>query len=481
MLKALKKGRFLMKKTKIVCSIGPASNGVEVMEGMVLAGMNVARINFTHATLEERNKAIESVRTVRKKTNKTVAILWDTKGPEFRSGMMENNGIELISGKTVRIVKENVLGTSERFSVNHPEALDSLKAGDDFLLENAKMKLKVISTEEDGITCEVIAGGILGNKKSLSVPGIALNIPYVSDLDREDIKYACENGGEFLAISFVSSKENVLEIKEILKSYGREDLQIICKIESQLGLDNLEEILEVSDGIMYARGDLGSEIPSELLPIVQKQVIKTCRRLGKICIVATEMLENMMENIRPKRAETSDIANAVLDGTDAVMLSGETTIGKYPIETVAAMAQICETTEKYTEFDFKIDESNLDPISFAIASNVVESSKKLNAKLICAPTISGKTARAISNLKPSAPILALVPDIRTGSRLALHWGVYPTMLPIIDSTDEILTKSVENAKNFMDLDSGDLIIITGGFPNNLKIKRTNLMKIEIID
>lgn len=481
MLKALKKGRFLMKKTKIVCSIGPASNGVEVMEGMVLAGMNVARINFTHATLEERNKAIESVRTVRKKTNKTVAILWDTKGPEFRSGMMENNGIELVSGKTVRVVKENVLGTSERFSVNHPEALDSLKAGDDFLLENAKMKLKVISTEEDGITCEVIAGGILGNKKSLSVPGIALNIPYVSDLDREDIKYACENGGEFLAISFVSSKENVLEIKEILKSYGREDLQIICKIESQLGLDNLEEILEVSDGIMYARGDLGSEIPSELLPIVQKQVIKTCRRLGKICIVATEMLENMMENIRPKRAETSDIANAVLDGTDAVMLSGETTIGKYPIETVAAMAQICETTEKYTEFDFKIDESNLDPISFAIASNVVESSKKLNAKLICAPTISGKTARAISNLKPSAPILALVPDIRTGSRLALHWGVYPTMLPIIDSTDEILTKSVENAKNFMDLDSGDLIIITGGFPNNLKIKRTNLMKIEIID
>ena len=481
MLKALKKGRFLMKKTKIVCSIGPASNGVEVMEGMVLAGMNVARINFTHATLEERNKAIESVRTVRKKTNKTVAILWDTKGPEFRSGMMENNGIELVSGKTVRIVKENVLGTSERFSVNHPEALDSLKAGDDFLLENAKMKLKVISTEEDGITCEVIAGGILGNKKSLSVPGIALNIPYVSDLDREDIKYACENGGEFLAISFVSSKENVLEIKEILKSYGREDLQIICKIESQLGLDNLEEILEVSDGIMYARGDLGSEIPSELLPIVQKQVIKTCRRLGKICIVATEMLENMMENIRPKRAETSDIANAVLDGTDAVMLSGETTIGKYPIETVAAMAQICETTEKYTEFDFKIDESNLDPISFAIASNVVESSKKLNAKLICAPTISGKTARAISNLKPSAPILALVPDIRTGSRLALHWGVYPTMLPIIDSTDEILTKSVENAKNCMDLDSGDLIIITGGFPNNLKIKRTNLMKIEIID
>lgn len=470
-----------MKKTKIVCSIGPASNDQNVMEGMVRAGMNVARINFTHATIEERNKAIESVRAVRKKTNMTVAILWDTKGPEFRGGMMENDGIELVAGNKVRIVKENVLGTSERFSVNHPEALNSLKAGDDFLLENAKMKLKVISTEEDGITCEVIAGGRLGNKKSLSVPGINLDIPYVSDLDREDIKYACENGGEFLAISFVSCKENVLEIKEILKKHGREDLQIICKIESQLGLDNLEEILEVSDGIMYARGDLGSEIPSEMLPIVQKQVIKTCRRLGKICIVATEMLETMMENIRPKRAETSDIANAVLDGTDAVMLSGETTVGKYPIETVAAMAQICETTEKYTEFDYKIEVDSLDVVSFAIANNVVESSKKLDAKLICAPTISGKTARLISNLKPTAPILALVPDVRTGSRLALHWGVYPMMLPIIDSTDEILTRSVERAKEFTQLDKGDLIIITGGFPNNTKIKRTNLMKIEVID
>lgn len=478
---ALKKGKSKMKKTKIICSIGPSSNEQDVMESMVRAGMNVARINFTHATLEERNKAIESVRAVRKKTNMTVAILWDTKGPEFRCGMMENDCIDLVEGTKIRIVKEEVLGTKERFSVNHPEALDSIKAGDDFLLENAKMKLKVISTEEDGITCEVVAGGHLGNKKSLSVPGVDLDIPYVSDLDREDIKYACENGGEFLAISFVSTKENVLEVKEILKSYGREDLQIICKIENQLGLDNLEEILEVSDGIMYARGDLGSEIPSEMLPIVQKQVIKTCRRLGKICIVATEMLENMMENIRPKRAETSDIANAVLDGTDAVMLSGETTVGKHPIETVAAMAKICETTEKYTEFDFKIDETALDPVSFAIATNVVESAKKLNAKLICAPTISGKTAKLISNLKPAAPVLALVPDIRTGSRLALHWGVYPTMLPIINSTDEILIKSVENAKDFIDLQSGDLVIITGGFPNNMKIKRTNLMKIEVID
>ena len=357
-----------MKKTKIICSIGPSSNQPDVMEQMVLAGMNVARINFTHATIEEREQACASVREVRRRTGKNVAILWDTKGPEFRSGMLENDSIELIPGKIIRIVKDNVLGNEERFTVNHPEALDSLSVGDIILLENAKMKLEVISVEEDGVTCKVINGGTLGNRKSMSVPGIKLNIPYVSDLDRADLKYACEHGGEYLAISFVSSKEDVLEIKEILKEYGREDLQIICKIESDLGIKNLEEILEVSDGVMVARGDLGTEIASERLPIVQKDMIKTCRRMGKICVVATEMLETMMENARPKRAETSDIANAVLDGTDAVMLSGETTIGKHPIETVAAMAKICEVTEEYARFDYISGVKSVDDVPTAIGA-----------------------------------------------------------------------------------------------------------------
>lgn len=470
-----------MKKTKIICSIGPSSNEVDVMEKMAYAGMNVARINFTHATYEERNKAISSVREVRKRTGKNLAILWDTKGPEFRSGMMKNDKIELIEGKTIRIVKEEVLGTEECFSVNHPEALSSLKVGDDFLLENAKMKLKVVSVETDGITCEIINGGFLGNKKSLSVPGVELDIPYISDLDREDIKYACENGGEYLAISFVSSKENVLEIKELLKEYGREDLQIICKIENQLGLDNLEEILEVSDGVMVARGDLGAEIPSEMLPIVQKRMIQTCRKVGKICIVATEMLETMMENMRPKRAETSDIANAVLDGTDAVMLSGESTVGKHPIETVSAMARICETTEKFAEFNYTFKNEKLDDVTFAIAHNVVDSANRLDAKLVCAATISGHTARVISNLKPKAPILALVPDEKIGRRLALNWGVYSKILPVMNSTDEVLINSVSSAKEFMTLNKGDLIIATGGFPNNKVSRTTNLMKIEVID
>lgn len=470
-----------MKKTKIVCSIGPASNEADVMEQMVLKGMNVARVNFTHATIEERDQAIASVREVRKRTGKSVAILWDTKGPEFRSGMLENDSIELINENTIRMVKEEVLGNNERFSVNHPEAIDSLSVGDSILLENAKMRLEVISKEDDGVTCKVVAGGTLGNRKSMSVPGVKLNIPYVSEADRKDIEYACANGGEYLALSFVSCKEDVLEIKEILKQHNREDLQIICKIESDLGIKNLESILEVSDGVMVARGDLGTEIPSEMLPIVQKQMVATCRRLGKIAIVATEMLETMMENNRPKRAETSDIANAVFDGTDAVMLSGETTVGKHPIETVAAMAKICETAEKYAEFHYSEEEERVVDVQSAIADAVVDTTKRLNAKLICAATISGSTARVISNLKPKATVLALVPDEKTGRRLALNWGVYPTLLPVCNSTDEVLTKSIASAKEYTDLVKGDIVITTGGFPNNAVSRTTNLMKIEVVD
>lgn len=469
-----------MKKTKIVCSIGPASNEADVMEQMVLAGMNVARINFTHATLEERIKAVESVREVRKRTGKSVAILWDTKGPEFRSGMVENEQIELVEGKTIRLVKEEVLGTSERISVNHPEAIESLSIGDIVLLENAKMKIQVEEKDSEGVTCRILAGGVLGNRKSMSAPGIKLDIPYVSDLDREDVKYACEHGGEFLAISFVSCKEDVLEIKELLKQHNREDLKIICKIESKLGIDNLEEILSVSDGAMVARGDLGTEIPSEEVPHMQKYIIATCRKLGKIAITATEMLETMMSNNRPKRAETSDIANAVLDGTDAVMLSGETTVGKHPIETVQAMANICEVAERYAKFDY-ISDRKINDVQTAIAENVVESSNRLEGKLICAATMSGRTAAVISNLKPNAPIIALCPDEKAGRRLALNWGVYPVDLKVCNSTDEVLNLSVEKAKEFMELTSGDRIVITGGFPNTDVNRTTNLMKIEVID
>ena len=474
-----------MKRTKIIASIGPSSNQPDVMEQMVLAGMNVARINFSHATEEEKQLAQDSVREVRKRTGHNIAILWDTKGPEFRSGVLEGETIDLIEGNTIRIVKENVVGNEQRITVNHPQALDDLVVGDVILLENAKMKVEVISIETDedeggaGVTCKIINGGKLGNRKSLSIPGKKLNIPYISENDRNDIKYACEHGGEFLAISFVSGPEDVLEVKELLKEYGREDLKIICKIESELGVQNLEKILEVSNGAMVARGDLGTEVPSEMLPILQKRMIKTCRKMKKICIVATEMLETMMENMRPKRAETSDIANAVLDGTDAVMLSGETTIGKHPIETVRAMAKICETAEQYYDYERHFDEGYAQDITTTIAHNVVESTTLLDVKAIVAATVSGATAEIISNLKPKSPIIAACSTEKVARRLALNYGVYPAVLPIYDTTDEVINNAVEIAKQKLNLQPKDIVIVTGGFPRGGE-HATNFLKIQEI-
>ena len=342
------------------------------------------------------------------------------------------------------------------------------------------MRIEVISKENDGVTCKIVNGGFLGNRKSISVPGIKLNIPYISTADKEDIKYACEHGGEILALSFVSSKEDVLEVKKLLKRYGREDFIIISKIESELGIQNLEEILEVSDGIMVARGDLGNEIPFSKITVVQKELIRAAREAGKICVVATEMLETMMENARPKRAESSDIANAVLDGTDAVMLSGETTMGKHPIETVAAMAKICEDTEDYVEFDYISDEIYPNSISDAIAECVVSSSNKLDAKVICVSTITGQTAKMISNLKPNAPVLAMVQDEKSGRRLALNWGVYPVVVTKLDTTDAVIEQAISCAKEKYSLTKKDKIVITGCLYKDGEISSTNLMKIAEI-
>ena len=469
-----------MKKTKIICSIGPASCSPDVMEQMVKAGMNVARINFSHATKEEKEGVVASVHEVRKRTGANVAILYDTKGPEFRNGMLENDEINLVEGKTIRVVKESVLGNEERFSVNHPQAIDSLNVGNVILLENGLMKLEVISKEEDGVTCKIINGGVLGNKKSLSAPGVKLDIPFISEQDREDIIYACEHEGDFLALSFVSCANDVLEVKEILKEYNREDLKIISKIESTTGIENLESIIEVSDGIMVARGDLGVEAPMEELPILQKMIAQKCREFGKICVVATEMLESMKKSARPTRAEVSDVANAVLDGTDAVMLSGETTMGKYPIETVRFMANICENTEAHVDFADTFDSSREINVTETIATSVVEAANMLNSKLIVAATMSGYTARKISNLKPNCLILAGCASEEVARSLALNWGVYTDIVPVYNSTDEVLNDSIKKAHEFINLEKGDTVVITGGFPNTSVNRTTNLMKIEQI-
>ena len=469
-----------MKKTKIICSIGPASCSPDVMEKMVYAGMNVARINFSHATLEERQQVVAAVKEVRKRTGEHVSILYDTRGPEFRNGMLENGEINLVEGNTIRIVKEYVLGNEERFSVNHPKALDCLKVGDMILLENGLMKIKITSLEDDGVTGVVIAGGILGNKKSLNVPGVTLDIPFISDIDREDMIYACLHDADFIALSFVNCKEDVLEAREIFKQYGREDLKVISKIESATGYDNLDEILEVSDGVMVARGDLGVEVPLESLPIYQKSIISRCREYGKICIVATEMLESMKKNVRPTRAEVSDVANAVIDGTDAVMLSGETTTGKYPVEVVSNMASICENAEAYYDYGKHYGSVREIDITETIAKSVLDCTSLLDVKLIVAATMSGYSARKISNLKPKSLILATCPTASVARSLSLNYGVYSKVVNVYDSTDEIVADAKVKAIDFLNLNKGDIIVITGGFPNNSVTKKTNFMKIEEI-
>ncbi len=468
-----------MKKTKIICSIGPASCDYNVMAEMVKNGMNVARINFSHATLEERQNVVASVKKVREITGVNVAILYDTKGPEFRNGMLENDEIKLVEGNTIRIVKDNVLGNEKRFTVNHPSAIDSIDVGNTILLENGLMSMEVISKEDDGITCKITSGGVLGNKKSLSVPGVHLDMPFISKQDEEDIIYACEHEGDFLALSFVSTKEDVLSAKEILKKHNREDMKIIAKIESTTGIKNLDEIANIADGIMVARGDLGVEAAMEDLPILQKKIIECCRRHGKFCIVATEMLESMKKNMRPTRAEVSDVANAVLNGTDAVMLSGETTMGKFPIETVKYMAKICENIEKHLDSTINTNYVNR-TIEGIIATNVVETVNLLDVKLIVATTISGETASLVSNLRPNCLVLATCPTENVARSLALNFGVYPVVTDLFESTDEVVKDAKIKAKKFMNLEKNDIILITGGLYDENKKGKTNFMKIEMI-
>ena len=477
-----------MKKTKIICSIGPASNQPEVMSQMVLNGMNIARLNFSHATDEEKMQFQNCVREVRKMTGKNVSILWDTKGPELRGGVMVEEGADLIEGNTIRIVKENVIGNAERITINHPQVIDTLEVGDEVWLENAKMKVVVISKEADGVTCKITQGGHLGSRKSFIIPGKPLDIPYISDKDKEDIKYSCEHGGEYLAISFVSNKENIAEVKALIKEYGREDFKIICKVESVIGVQNIDEIFENSDGVMIGRGDLGSEVPPEEIPAIQKMIVKKAREMGKIVIVATEMLETMMENNRPKRAETADIANAVFDGTDAVMLSGETTVGKHPIETVAAMARTCEAAEKYADFTgrFALPNNPEENEFIALGSSAINCAKIMDAKLIVVETISGRTARILSNLKPNVPIIAICNDEKTGRRIGLNYGVYPVIKERATSVEKFIEDAKNAATEFaakegIELNKGDKILITAGFRTGDSAREytnTNLIKIE---
>lgn len=468
-----------MKKTKIICSIGPASRKYEVMKSMVENGMNVARINFSHADLTEKKETVELVKKINKELKTNVGILYDTKGPDFRTGIVENDGINLKEGKTIRIVKDDIVGTDEAITVNYKEALNNINIDDIILLEDGLMKLLVVDKDKKGLTCSIIVGGILGSRKGINVPGVDLDMPFISEQDKEDILYACHHDGDFIALSFVSSKEDILAVKEILEQENS-SMQIISKVESNTAISNIDEIIEYSDGIMVARGDLGVEVPMKELPIIQKKIIEKCRKSGKFCIVATEMLASMYKNARPTRAEVTDIANAVLDGTDAVMLSGETTTGKYPIEAVRYMAEIVENTEKYLDYENIVKPEYEADITDTIARSVVDASNMLDVKVIVAATLSGLTAKKISNLRPKTIILAACPTEKVAHLLSLRFGVYTMLLPVYESTDDMVEEAINKTKNFMDLKENDLIVVTGGFPNNAPIKSTNFLKIEKI-
>ena len=468
-----------MKKTKIVCSMGPASTNVETLKEMVLAGMNVARINCSHADDENKLKTLEVANEVRKITGKEIAIMYDTKGPEFRNDKLENDKIELIEGNTIKVVKGHILGNNKEFSVNHPEALDSINVGNYILLENGLMKIEVIEKTNDYLNCKIINGGILGNKKSLSVPGVNLNIKFMSETDRKDIEFACDNDGDFLAASFVTCKQDILDIKEILK-YKNSNMKIIAKIESEEGIKNIDEILEEVDGIMVARGDLGTECPMEKIPFYQKHLIERARAHAKNVIVATEMLESMKNSSRPTRAEITDVTQAVLDGTDAVMLSGETAVGAFPIETVKTMAGICEEAEKHSKINRDYNFGRKNNISEMIAYSTVEAANSIDAKLIIASTVSGYTARKVSNMKPNCPVLATTLNEKVARSLQLCYGVETCVVPILKTTDEIVEETIKIGTKLFDLKENDKVVITGGFSKRGQKSNTNVMQIEII-
>lgn len=469
-----------MKKTKIICSIGPATQNWESFKGIVEAGMNVARINFSHATLEERTLDESLVKRANEELGTDIAILYDTKGPDLRTCSFKDDKIELVAGNTIRIVEDEIEGTSDAICFNYRGILKDIKVGMEILVDDGFYKLIVEEASEKEVVCRIINGGVIKSRRGVCIPGIKLDIPYVSEKDEEDIKYACEHNGDFLAISFVNSAEDIREVRSLCSKYGKPDMQIISKVETQYAMDNLDEIVDESDIIMIARGDLGTETGVEKLPLYQQMMIDKCHAKGKRVVMATQMMYSMKTNIRPTNAEVTDVANAVLTGCDAIMTSDETTIGNYPVETIKTMSQICETVESYNEYKDKYKDLRVKDVTSVIADSVVTASKELNAKVIVAATMSGYTAKLISNLRPNAFVLAACPTHETARSLALSYGVYTTIVPVYNSTDEVVADAKVQAQKFIDLKENDLIVITGGFPNNTPVKTTNFLKIEKI-
>ncbi len=471
-----------MRKTKIVCTIGPASDSEEILTGLCKAGMNVARLNFSHGTHADHQRRIDTIKAVREKLELPVAILLDTKGPEYRIKTFENGKIILPDGADFTFTTEDIVGNESRVSVSYNKLTDELSVGDTILLNNGLLSFEVMEISGADIRCHVTVGGELSDRKSMSFPGKVMKQEYLSEQDKKDIKFGVENGVDYIACSFVSGKQDLLDVHEYLKTLGADgEVELIAKIENQSGVDNIDEIFKACDGIMVARGDMGVEIPFEQLPNIQKKLITKCRLLGKRVITATEMLESMINNPRPTRAEISDVANAVYDGTSAIMLSGETAAGKYPIQAVATMAKIAETTESGINYKkrFYTSEFEIRNMVDAISHSTCGMSIDISAKAIVACSLSGKTARMVSRFRAPVDIIGLTTNERTWRKLALSWGVIPAMCEEFTSTDVLFYTAKKIATKALNLKKGDRIVVTGGDTTG-KSGNTNLIKIEEI-
>lgn len=469
-----------MRRTKIVSTIGPASEKVEILENMIDAGMNVARLNFSHGTHEEHLERIKNIRAAAEKTGKRVALMLDTKGPEIRIGSLAQDKVRLEKGQEFTLTMEEVTGDQYKVAVSHKGLADDVGVGDKILIDDGLVELEVVNTTGKEVNCKVLNTGEVSSRKGINVPGVHVNLPAITDKDVEDIVFAITHGIDFIAASFIRTASDVLEIRRLLEEYEA-DIHILAKIENQQGYNNIDEIMQVVDGIMVARGDLGVEIPSEEVPLAQKHLIRKCNEQAKPVITATQMLDSMIRNPRPTRAEASDVANAIFDGTDAVMLSGETASGSYPVESVVTMARISETTEDALDFEKMLlsRSQKHDTITDSISNATCNIALNLGAAAIITPTASGFTGRMVSKYKPKAAIISTTPNERVANKLCLVWGVIPVITQRTKGTDEMINESVSKALDLGLINLGDLVVITAGVPVGVP-GTTNLVKVHIV-
>ncbi len=470
-----------MRKTKIICTIGPASENEEVLRELMLAGMNVARFNFSHGTHEEQKKKLAKVIKLSSELNLPVATLLDTKGPEIRLRDFADGKAELESGQLFILTTEEMLGTKDKASITYKNLKNDIKEGSTILIDDGKIEMTVEKITETEIHCRVVNGGKVSNHKGINAPGAMLSMPFISDVDYEDIKFCAQMGFDFLAASFVRSKEDILEVRKILDEFGSK-AQVIAKIENMQGIDNLDEILEVSDGIMVARGDMGVEVPLEEVPSLQKMMIKKAVAQGKHVITATQMLESMITNPRPTRAETADVANAIYDGTTAIMLSGESAAGAYPVEAVKTMSKIAERTEADIDYKArlqKITTNGAYDITKAISHATCTTAMDLDAKAIITVTMSGFTANMISRYKPGCPIIGCSVNPRVCRQLSLSWGVQPILMMKEETADDLFEDAERLAVKAGYLEKGDIAVLTAGVPLGISGKTNMIRVIEV--